>query len=867
QPEKLIASYIKVSEAECTALEKGMIVARQSGGTPDYTYLWLRGTFPYSTNDTIDKLSIGDYTIIITDANACKASAVAFFRPSQGGLNVSTNPAYYGEYNISCPGKSDGAFTPYQYPSDANIQYTYEWSKLNENTGLFTVIYSGPQGSISGLSKGVYKLFVKNSLGCTSFPKTDTLKEPSRVTINPLVSKPYENEVFGVSCHNSKDGSIHLNPKGGHGGYQYFWRDSTGTIIATTKDIGNLDAGKYYLRLADTSTRITESQIMHMSCDYFDTLVLTKPAQLVVSHRQSDYNGYGIDCNGSNTGYAKALANGGFGKYSYTWSKVGIGNLPFSGDSISKLAAGQYVLTVGYGKGCNEKDTFELTQPLPLSNNAVLSNYNDSNISCFGLKDGFIHTTISQGVPGYTYNWQNLPSNATIGTSNNLDNIGAGNYKLTVRDKNNCSHVWNYHLSEPDKLGASITSIRQTCNGVKDGKAFISNAFGGIKPYMYKWLNGSYDTVSSVNNLVEGSYNVVMQDKNGCFVNLPFTILEPNPLNVELVIQSDYKSRSISCYNASDAKLYANVMGGTRPYIYHWSRLDNIVQNFSSDSVQYGLSAGKYGVIVSDSSNCHGSSTITITQPDSLQMSLDLTNVNCYLGDDGKARATVIGGTRPYRFMWNFVEGDSLAEGLRAGNFNVDVYDANNCYKNGKFVLTQPDSLRLTVSVKTDPYCPATFDGQLKVESAGGVAPYQFNWNTGSTSDALYDIQQGQYLVTVTDAHSCTQTMAIELKAKNNDCVSIPLAFSPNKDGYNEKWNILAGDPRNYQILSELYPKAVVEIYNRWGTLVYRSERGYKEEWDGRSNMKMDLPMDSYYYSIDLGNGSPKIVGIVSIIR
>ena len=87
----------------------------------------------------------------------------------------------------------------------------------------------------------------------------------------------------------------------------------------------------------------------------------------------------------------------------------------------------------------------------------------------------------------------------------------------------------------------------------------------------------------------------------------------------------------------------------------------------------------------------------------------------------------------------------------------------------------------------------------------------------------------------------------------------IPTAITPNDDGTNDLWNIrkLAG-----------YTQAVVEIYNRWGTLVWRSEPGYSEPWDGRDMGGKLVPMDSYHFVILLNSGSvDRVTGIVTVIR
>lgn len=88
-------------------------------------------------------------------------------------------------------------------------------------------------------------------------------------------------------------------------------------------------------------------------------------------------------------------------------------------------------------------------------------------------------------------------------------------------------------------------------------------------------------------------------------------------------------------------------------------------------------------------------------------------------------------------------------------------------------------------------------------------------------------------------------------------CLIIPEAFSPNGDLINDVWNI--GN-------IEAYTSVEITVFNRWGQSVWKSGQGYFHPWDGKSN-GANLPIDSYYYVIDLHNGSKPIIGNVTIVR
>ncbi|MBQ1606286.1 MAG: gliding motility-associated C-terminal domain-containing protein, partial [Bacteroidales bacterium] len=84
----------------------------------------------------------------------------------------------------------------------------------------------------------------------------------------------------------------------------------------------------------------------------------------------------------------------------------------------------------------------------------------------------------------------------------------------------------------------------------------------------------------------------------------------------------------------------------------------------------------------------------------------------------------------------------------------------------------------------------------------------------------------------------------------------IPNVFTPNADGINDEWEIGNID---------MFPKAHIYVFNRWGQLVYESDN-YTENWDGKSRGKM-LPFGVYMYIIDLHNGSEPYEGTITILN
>ena len=101
----------------------------------------------------------------------------------------------------------------------------------------------------------------------------------------------------------------------------------------------------------------------------------------------------------------------------------------------------------------------------------------------------------------------------------------------------------------------------------------------------------------------------------------------------------------------------------------------------------------------------------------------------------------------------------------------------------------------------------------------------------------------------------CEAKDSVVIKIK--PMIEVPNVFSPNQDGVHDAWEI----PH----LNRLFPNCTVEVFNKWGAQVHQST-GYNEPWDGTRNGQ-ELPISTYYYIIDLKNGSKPMVKSVTILR
>jgi gliding motility-associated-like protein len=192
---------------------------------------------------------------------------------------------------------------------------------------------------------------------------------------------------------------------------------------------------------------------------------------------------------------------------------------------------------------------------------------------------------------------------------------------------------------------------------------------------------------------------------------------------------------------------------------------------------------------------------------------------------------------------------------MSAGIHLVTVSDNNQCQDTLQLSLSEPEALLVEETI-THPYCKDSYDGSLEIAVSGGTPSYYITWSDGSLGMKLDERGPGSVELEVTDGNQCIFTSSYTLASENENCVTIYEIITPNNDGYNDTWRMPG---------LEYYPNATVEVYDQWGKQVFYS-RGYEQPWDGTYDGKV-LPMASYHYVVNLGNGSAALVGNITIMK
>lgn len=590
-------------------------------------------------------------------------------------------------------------------------------------------------------------------------------------------------------------------------------------------------------------------------CDYkqlLDVTVTVNPNPMVSITNGST----AAICNGDNI---TLNANG---ASTYVWSPGGSG----SSITVSPTSNTTYTVTGTDANSCTGQDNILVTiNPLP----TLSVNPTETPSDCGG-SNGALLGAIASGQNPLSYEWSNGTS--VVGSSANLTNVPAGNYYLTVTDGNLCSATFGpFNVSNPGAPPAPSVTIDDDTPCLNTSVTL--NATSGVGGVTYNWSgpNGftstnSTITISNITALEAGNYCVSVTSA-GCTSpsTCQLVTIQPNPI---VAIQITNDDSTICMY--SEFTLTA-----TGADTYDWSGPNGYNSTNSSETITNVdvTNEGYYYVTGTDSEGCvsNDSVYVTILNLPTVGINADGTNNTYCSGNIANLSAT--GGTS---YSWIGPNGFTSSnanititnlDGGDEGYYTVTATDDESCSNSDSIYLIVVTNVPAS-SMEDTIICPGE---SLSLTGSGGVnyvwnGPggfYSQDQNPDVTGSAAFT-DAGIYILTVTDSNNCLgyDSTLVEV-SPNADCLTIPNLFTPDGDGHNETWEIYG---------LEQYAEAEVEIYNRWGNLIYYSSP-YNNDWDGSVNQGATIdgkdgkvPPGTYFYVIKLNEeGKEPFKGYVEV--
>lgn len=655
----VLSSSVVGTNVLCYGTATGSADLTVTGGTQPYVFQWST----FEATEDISGLSGGLYYVVITDNNGCQTrDSVLINEPAPLVLTLNVT-------NISCFDANDGAIDLTVTGGTGAGTYTYAWSN-GANTE-----------DISGLGGATYVVTVTDGNGCTA--------TASAMVVNPAALNSSA-IVTDVTCNGASDGRIDLIISGGTPGYTYAWSNG-----ATSEDLSGIVAGSYVFTATDSkgctisdTVVVIEPQplstsgfIKHVTCagnadaciditayggtlpysftwsngsstedvcnlnggNYFVSVTDAQNCQVaslyVVIEPQpltTNILSTNLSCNGSANGTVAVVPAGGTTPYEYLWNN-------FVTDSAqSGLGGGRYVVLVTDSNGCHTYDTAWVVEPAPIAITGVVT-----DAPCNNTSTGGIDITVTGGTSPYTFSWSNGA------TSEDLPNLPAGVYTVTVTDNNGCTAAATFEVHQAPGLFTTISTANPLCFGASNG--FISvDVVGGSIPYTYTWSTNPPQSGAIATNLSEGIYTMTVVDVNNCSATVSVTLNDPAKLTVT-VDASDSK-----CKNTSTGRIVAHATGGKAPYQYE---VNGVVQ--ASDTF-YNVAPGTYTVGVTDANGCTGNTVVTIASPSVIEVDLTAPQSVILQGMTTQLVANTVSDKPVINYFWGPI--DSLI-----------IYDFSNC--------------------------------------------------------------------------------------------------------------------------------------------------------------------------------------------
>jgi hypothetical protein len=444
----------------------------------------------------------------------------------------------------------------------------------------------------------------------------------------------------GLSCFGDQAAVVTAEGFGGIAPYTF---SLDGLAFQDSVRFENLNAGSYRIFIKDASGELDSSNMVE----------ITEPARINLSLKQAKYD-------------IIAEANGGTGTLQFAFQN----NVFDSGNVFKDPGNGFYTVMVRDENGCVETDTITVFIPALQLETTV-----NSQILCAGQKAA-VGLKAAGGIPPYLYSL----NGAAFSASQSL-NLSAGVYAITAKDSGDKTIMSDsITITQPAPIVVTVTQNRFQV---------ILNATGGTGNLTFSPNGIDYSEQDTFNFTDNGTYRLYVRDENNCLrtINVNLNVLKDVTANV----------KTPTCYGRNNGSIALFPENGTGPFAY---RLNNGA--FGSVNMWSGLEAGAYTYAIADSKRDTIQGSITLSEPDSLQVQIEINGLNIAI--------TATGGTAGYVYSVDgglvFLDNSEFLD-LEPGGYNVVVRDKNGCLASQEIVIVSTDNTLVDAGIRISPN-PAT---------------------------------------------------------------------------------------------------------------------------------------------------------------
>jgi len=558
---------------DCTNQGLGAFTVGIQGSRPPYYYQFLApyddpipiALGPGVTALTQTNLTPNTYTFVIFDSCDPPTRLIVNAIISDG-VCVSL----LGHTNTTCA-LANGAITA---RTDNNLQLTQYFLYENSRGYIASGTSSLDDFVFSNLSAGTYYVTVNDGGGCSGKSESCIIK--------PSTTLDFGFYVVNDSPCSTNTGKIYITGLTGYAPYSYSWSNRS-----TESFITGLTNGNYSVTVADSTGCVVSKnvRVTTVKAIGFGEVITVTPS-----------------CFGSE-GQITVVVTGGTAPFYYQGSN-GQSEITFNETfTLTGLSSGNYSVTVTDATLCAASVTQRLTSP----NGFAVGIVGVVNSTCNNSSGALSPITLIGGTPPFNYTLT-YPSGNSIqqssrGFSNQFQGLSAGTYTLTIENQA-CSFTNTYTINNTNKFTVTTSTTGTTCQGT-NGRISIRVSSGSTFPLTYQItgqrpINNTSQTAVTFNNLVAGNYQVTVTDAQGCSQIQNVTVDSTDSIDFSLV------GTNLTGQNNGTAQIY--ITEGPAPYTIQWS--NNV--NGQTGTNLTNLSAGTYGVQITDANGCQMSREITL---------------------------------------------------------------------------------------------------------------------------------------------------------------------------------------------------------------------------------------------------------------
>ena len=580
--------------------------------SPSGDYYSIDNGNNWQTSNTFSNLAPGYKHILVkNNSNKIIADDEIYLEPYNG--NIGNSKLTISQ--IDCYGNNSG---------EINLFYETPANHIWENSNTTVLLREN-------LNSGNYSVTISDVASCTKVLANEII-EPEQL----LTNHSFNN----ITCYGFENGNINLTIEGGTLPYSILWSNSE-----TTENLSNLSPNTYSYTVTDAN-----------NCESSNSCQITQPSQLEIS--ANIINNF---CNGDTDGEIEISLNGGNIPYNITWSNNDYVNTE---NNIVNAPAGSYTVNIIDDNDCILEETYTITQP----DGIQLNLNNIVNVLCHGENTGEININVSGGFGDLDFEWKKDSETEIFSTEQNLENLFAGTYYLSITDENSCQKTETYTVNQSSELIASLDITPISCAGDNDGQ-ILASASGGSGIYSaYTWFNSDDEIIGvqqHIANLGAGDYYLVLRDSYYCYDTAYATLTQATPHVYEV------SHTNMTCNGLNDGSISITIDGSSGTgFNFNWQNGINSTTNTASN-----LGPGTYYLTVTDPTNCTEILHETILQPAMQSIgSFNDFEYLCY----GNSMSLDPGNFVSY--LWNTGETQQSIEIENEGVYFVEVVDNQGCH-------------------------------------------------------------------------------------------------------------------------------------------------------------------------------------------